>query len=480
MTGTVALVVGPAESLQCDARLVPISSAGGADRFGGVSRESESRIRRGAKNLAVGGSRRRIAESIDGLGASDPLIIISRLADLGAERPLEVRVDDSFRAVASALHTGGRSGTDTLFTLVVPCPARFGWFSRFTLEEGALAVLQSASAIARELDIAVVISVEDKQVLRLLQHRRAREAHRWWSALDVRSFDFLREAARAVDARAAVFVGSGVTGRSPFEGFDRRMRLVEKRFGLTTKVPAGIGEGAFVLEAVVEKCSADDSGERWRTLGRLLDEEFSNDQHSVAAALAISLPVQRVLALSPDGALDAARVDVAFGPEVRELLGTHREPESMTTALRSARGFPSLRDSLATHVLANPSASVFIGLERDVVTLEQVLQEMEQAVPEFTEKPKYMLQHTDVWPERQDSRWAGQFKAITAPEGEQRIRAQVFEQMLDAFVALVWAGGEGAFKELPAAQVSKALPRVKASATSVWAFNGGAPGSRRR
>jgi hypothetical protein len=349
------------------------------------------------------------------------------------------------------------------------------------MEEGASGLLQAARIVSLEQNVEFVIAVEDARILRRLQNERTAAAHLWWCALDARAFQLLAETARSLaDGRAAVLLGSGVTGRDPFGGFDERMRAVTNGFGLSGPVPSGHGTGRSLLETLIKKCREDETGGRWKVLGRLLDAAFGVPRHPLAAALAVSLPVGLVHALSPDGVLDAARLDVLFGPEVSELMGTYRDPESMSPLAADEVGLPTLDQTVARRVRAHPNACVFIGVERDAITFDELLDVMEEHVPGFGASPKTMLQHADAWAGQDESVWTGQFASIVARRGDRHERARAFEQLLDALVALTWAGGQGRFVEAKVTDGLLALPIVESTNTSVWAFNGGAPGSGRR
>lgn len=482
--GTVSVITGPAESVVCDARVVPLERTGLPKRAAlpaGVARDAAMRR---AKALMDPGTR-QLASAVPSNDSADVATILARLPARG--RGLQspgARVDAAFDAVVQALRTKRPSLGKTAARptrVVVPVPGVDVWFSRFEMQDGAGAILRGARAIAGDHGIDVVVAVEDLALLPQLQQMRTAAAHRWWPLLDAASFRELAEAAALAAAeRAAILVGSGVTGLYPFDGFDARMRKVADRFGLSEFVPRGVGEARFLLEAIIAKCREDDSGARWSALDGIFGEEFNNHRHSLAAALAVTLPVDRVHALSLDGALDAASLDVVAAPQVIELMGNHRDPETMTPSAARALALPGLDHNVSQHVRSRPPVAVFIGLERDRAVFEGLLAALTRSVPGFSAARKVLIQHIELDGDSLAHGWSDAFTTLSIREGTHAERARVFEQMLDAFVALTWTRGDGKHLQLEASFFEPVIRMVPSSNTSVWAVNGGAPGSGRR
>ncbi len=485
-SASVSLVLGPADWLECDARLVPVASSKVAPRAAAaLSGSLRDRARAAARVMFFSRDASELAVALRPDDTDAPLAVLVRIPELGASgRDLQQRIDAGLEAALAALKgalaTGGAHARRPV-RLVIPCPSTLEWFRPSALEDGSTALLNGVRRIARQQNVDVVLAVEDLNLMRHLQRQRALEAQRWWEILEHDSFDLLANAARSLGAeRAAVFVGSGCTGRNVYEGFDMRMRAVARRFRLSTEVPTGLAEGRHLLEALVAKCNEDHSGERWARLVRELRQEFGEERLGFGVLLVASLPTAWLGSLTPDSYLAAASDGIRSGPVVAELMGTYLEPASMSPTTAAEAGLPPLVE-LVSRVPASPNMCVFIGVERDLQTFSEVLEALDHAVPGFDSADKVLLQHLEVWSDDRPTPWSDAFASVVITEdGTLDERARAFEQVLDAFVALAWAQGQGVFKERARPDSTVVLRRASSSSSSVWAYNGGLPGGGRR
>ncbi|MGM1028968.1 MAG: hypothetical protein ACQEWM_03735 [Actinomycetota bacterium] len=479
-SASVSLVLGPADWLECDARLVPVASSKLAPQAAAALSGALRQRARDAAHAMFVSAAGQLSVALPADDSRTPLAVLVRIPGLGSTgRDLQQRVDAGFDAALAAMNdelASERPRSHGPLRLLVPCPSTLGWFRPSALHEGARAVLNAARRTARGRQIDVVIAVEDRSLMRFLQSERTCDAQRWWEILDRDSFDVLAGAAQTVaENSAAVLVGSGGTGRDVYDGFDSRIRAVADRFGLSTVVPKGVGEGRHVLEALIVKSDEDSTGARWDRLVRELRREFEDEVLGVGVSLVASLPTSWLGSLAPDGRVGAASDGIQEGPRVTDLMGTYRDPVSMSPTASAGVGLPRLAE-LLTQVPAHPDLCVFIGVERDPQTFAELLEAMVRAVPGFDASEKLLLQHTDVWMSDKKSRWASQFASVVITEdGTRTERARAFEQILDAFVALAWTRGKGHFKERAAPEPTIVLRRAESS-SSVWAFNGGLPG----
>lgn len=471
MCAAVSVVAGPAEDLVHDAILVPVSARGEAAahlrRF-----DAHDRPRLAATAAAIpaaGGMR-----VVDGLGAQT-LAVVARL-EPGTAATLESRVRAAVLQTATAI-VGG-AGRSRPRRLVIPCPSTLGWFGRFEQKAGTIALLEAARAAA-ELGVDIVLTIEDRAIMRSVQRERCARAQRWWPMLGAEAFDVLAGAARtACTGRAVFFAGSGVSSPDGSAGMDARMRSVAKCFGLSTVVERGVGEGRVLLEAALARADDDRTGVAMDRLASLIDAEFATKQHSLATAIMVSAPSGVLCAVAPDGALGFAADGVRGQVEVRELLGSYRDPASMAPASAARYGLPRLPELVADAVPAHPSIFGFIGLEPDPTSVGHLLEALEASVPGFSGVPSLFLEHVTLGPDGRRGSPSTPI-VVTAAGARAAERARSFEAMLDAFVALLWASGEGSFAQPSAPPAERELPPVDAGSTSVWAMSAGLPGRRR-
>lgn len=474
-SGSLSIVRGAADRLDCDAWLVAVTSTG-LSASAAAQFAQPAFARKKAQEMAFGRAHARTI-ALKGATEADALRVLARpdlfsRDDASQLAALTSIFADAARAAEAKLVELGRQPRGGRMSLAIPCPSTVGWFSRFGIQSGAVAMVTAARQVAMERHLDIVVCVQDERLYRELQSARALAPAAWWPALGANAFGLLATWAREIGAgKAAVFVDEGVTGSD----FDAGMRAVANRFGLRPDVLGHGRDGRDLLTQMVDRCTGDSAGARRASLEQALAAEFARDRFSVSSALVASMPLRWCGNLAFDNSLELAfgrRFNTGDSPPHLARIGSTYLLEDAPSPPTSTRPAPDQAARLARESSRmKASTYLFLGVDVDGRRFRALLDDLAEAVPGFASRAGHLISHRSFRGERPTGR-AGRYGSVTATARSFVGRQRALAMILDALTALVESPAPGVY---PAAKPKKQeFPFVRADrGQSVFTYNAG-------